>query len=56
MEDIYGRKVDSKTGRLVEGVDSSKAQEKLNRLNEESELTAEKKLALTKAVRSILNR
>jgi len=57
VEDIYGRMIDSKTGKVVKGVDTSKAQEKLNKLNEEdSELTEEKRFALTKSIRSILNR
>lgn len=56
VEDIYGRTVDSKTGKIIKGVDTSKAQEKLDQLNEESELTNEARLALTKSIRSILNR
>lgn len=56
IEDIYGRTIDAKTGKIVKGVDTSKAQQKLEQLNEESELTDEKRQALTKSIRSILNR
>lgn len=56
VEDIYGRTVDAKTGKIVKGVDTSKAQQKLDKLNEESELTEEKRLALIKSIRSIFNR
>ncbi|KAI6170508.1 Nucleolar MIF4G domain-containing protein 1 [Aphelenchoides bicaudatus] len=56
IEDIYGRKIDAKTGEVVEGVDASKAQKKLDQLNEESDLSEEKRQALTKSIRSIFNR
>lgn len=56
VEDIYGRTIDAKTGKIVKGVDTSKAQQKLEQLNEESELTEEKRQALTKSIRSIFNR
>lgn len=57
VEDIYGRTIDAKTGKVVKGVDTSKAQEKLQQLDEEeSELTEEKRAALTKSIRSIFNR
>jgi hypothetical protein len=55
-EDIYGRQIDAMTGKIVHGVDASKAQQKLEQLNEESDLTEEKRLALTKSIRSIFNR
>ncbi|KAI6239121.1 Nucleolar MIF4G domain-containing protein 1 [Aphelenchoides fujianensis] len=43
-EDIYGRLIDRRTGKVVKGVDTSKAQEKLEKLNEESELLNESTL------------
>lgn len=56
VEDIYGRKVDSKTGKIIDGIDSSKAKEKLKELENQSELTGEMRFQLTKSIRSILNR
>ncbi|CAD5208554.1 unnamed protein product [Bursaphelenchus xylophilus] len=55
-EDIYGRKVDAKTGKLIEKIDTNRAAEKLKKLEEESELSKEAKFQLTKQIRSILNR
>ncbi|CAD5206070.1 unnamed protein product [Bursaphelenchus okinawaensis] len=55
-EDIYGRKIDARTGKLLEKIDVNKAAEKLRQLEEESGLSKEAKLQLTKQIRSIVNR
>uniref|UniRef100_A0AC34QWK7 MI domain-containing protein n=1 Tax=Panagrolaimus sp. JU765 TaxID=591449 RepID=A0AC34QWK7_9BILA len=55
-EDIYGRKIDIRTGLIIHEGSSKGAQEKLEELNKNDPLVAEQRLKITKTIRGMLNR
>uniref|UniRef100_A0A914YSI2 Uncharacterized protein n=1 Tax=Panagrolaimus superbus TaxID=310955 RepID=A0A914YSI2_9BILA len=55
-EDIYGRKVDTKTGKVIEGTSAARAMEKLEELNKNSTELAEQRSKIAKTLRGSINR
>jgi hypothetical protein len=55
-EDIYGRKVDAKTGKVIEGTSAARAMEKLEELNKNSAELAEQRARIAKTLRGSINR
>uniref|UniRef100_A0A7E4VKX8 MI domain-containing protein n=1 Tax=Panagrellus redivivus TaxID=6233 RepID=A0A7E4VKX8_PANRE len=55
-EDIYGRKVDARTGDVVENVSTSRAREKLEALDANNTELAEQRFKIQKTLRGALNR
>jgi nucleolar MIF4G domain-containing protein 1 len=55
-EDIYGRKVDAKTGKVIEGTSAARAMEKLEELNKNSTELAEQRAKISKTLRGSINR
>ena len=55
-EDIYGRKVDARTGQLIEGTSAARAMEKLEELNKNSTELAEQRAGIAKTLRGSINR
>ncbi|KAE9549321.1 hypothetical protein FO519_007472 [Halicephalobus sp. NKZ332] len=55
-EDIYGRKIDLKTGKVVEEGSTTRALQKLEELNKNNPAVAEERFKIGKALRGTVNR